>query len=50
MAMQIWREIVPRRVHTQITGICLNMIKAHRNHEKIDTEIIKNIIQTYSKK
>ncbi len=48
--MQIWHEVVPRACYNKMTDICLNIIKSERNHQQIDTEIIKNIIQIYSKK
>jgi len=50
MAMQIWQQVVSRLFYRQITQICLNMIKTERNHEKIDTEMISNVIQTYGEK
>ncbi len=50
MAMKIWQQIVSPLFYNQITPICLNMIKSERNHQKIDTEIISNVIQTYSEK
>lgn len=48
--MQIWHQVVSRLYYERITGICLNMIKCERNHQKIDTETIKNVIQTYGEK
>jgi len=50
MAMHIWQQVVSRLFYQQLTQICLNMIKSERNHQKIDTEIIPNVIQTYGKK
>ncbi len=48
--MRIWHQVVSRLFYQQLTQICLNMIKAERNHQKIDTEIISNIIQIYGEK
>lgn len=50
MSMQIWQQVVSQLFYQQITRTCLNMIKADRSHEKIDPEILSNIIQTYGKK
>jgi hypothetical protein len=47
MAIQIWQQVVSRIFYKQITQICLNMIKAERHHQAIDTAIIANVIQTY---
>ncbi|CAF3426396.1 unnamed protein product [Rotaria sp. Silwood1] len=47
MAMKIWHQILSQLFYTKITRYCLNLIKAERNHQKIDTEIISNVIQTY---
>ncbi|CAF4975098.1 unnamed protein product [Rotaria sp. Silwood1] len=47
MAMKIWQQILSQLFYTKITRYCLNLIKAERNHQKIDTEIISNVIQTY---
>lgn len=48
--MKIWQQILSQFFYNKITPICLNMIKSERNNQKIDTEIIHNIIQTYSTK
>jgi len=50
MSMHIWQEVVSRLFYQQLTQICLNMIKSERHHQKIDTEIISNVIRTYGKK
>jgi hypothetical protein len=50
MAMQIWQQVISRLYHERITKICLNMIKSERNHQKINTELLRNVIQIYGKK
>jgi hypothetical protein len=50
MSMRIWQQVVSRLFYQKITHICLNMIKSERNHQKIDTEIIPNVIHTYGEK
>ncbi|CAF4504041.1 unnamed protein product [Rotaria socialis] len=47
MAMEMWQQVVFRLFYTKIINFSLNLIKAERNQEKIDTETIHNIIQTY---
>lgn len=50
MAIETWQETCSRSFYTKITKICLDLIRNDRNHEKTDTEIIKNVIGTYCKK
>ncbi len=49
MAMQMWHEVVSPLFHPQIAKICLKMIKDERHHQKIENEVISNVIQTYGK-
>jgi hypothetical protein len=48
MAMQVWGNVVLKLFANKITPICLSMIKAERQNEKIDQKIINEIVRTYS--
>ena len=48
MAMEVWHLIFFQALHEQVTLACLQLIKAERNNEKIDTQLISSVIQSYS--
>ena len=47
MALKIWQLIFFQPLRKQVTLACLQFIKAERNNEVIDTELIKNVIESY---
>ncbi len=47
MALEIWQLIVFQPLNRQVTLACLQLIKAERNHEAIDTQLIKSVIESY---
>ncbi len=49
MAMKIWETVFFKTLNKQVTETCLNMIKAERNGETINTNLISEVIQSYGK-
>jgi hypothetical protein len=47
--MKIWERVFFNILNKQVTEACLNMIKAERNHEVINTNLISEVIQSYGK-
>ncbi len=47
MALEIWQLIFFQPLNRQVTLACLQLIKAERNNEVIDTQLIKSIIESY---
>jgi hypothetical protein len=48
--MKIWERVFFNILNKQVTEACLNMIKAERNHEVINTNLISEVIQSYGKR
>ena len=49
MAMKIWGTVFFNLLDKQVTEACLNSIKAERNHEVINTNLISEVIRSYGK-
>jgi len=49
MAMKIWENVFFKSLNNQVTQACLNLIKAERNNEVINTNLISEVIQSYGK-
>ena len=47
MALEMWQSIFFQPLSKQVTLACLQLIKAERNNEVIDTGLIKNVIKSY---
>jgi hypothetical protein len=47
MAMEVWQLVIFQRLNTQVTSACLELIKAERNNEVINTRLISKVIQSY---
>ncbi|CAF1215564.1 unnamed protein product [Adineta ricciae] len=47
LAMQMWQNIACRTFHTHLAFLCLNMIHAERQHQVIDRELLRSVIQTH---
>ncbi len=50
MTMKIWENFFFKLLHQQVTNACLNLIKAERNNEVINTNLISEVIQSYGKR
>jgi hypothetical protein len=48
--MKIWENFFFKLLHQQVTNACLNLIKAERNNEVINTNLISEVIQSYGKR
>jgi hypothetical protein len=48
--MKIWENVFFKSLHQQVTNACLNLIKAERNKEVINTNLISEVIQSYGKR
>jgi hypothetical protein len=49
MAMEIWQLIFFQPLNRQVTLACLQLIKAERNNEMINTRLISGVIESYGK-
>ncbi len=49
MTMKIWENTFFKSLNNQVTQACLNLIKAERNNEVINTNLISEVIQSYGK-
>jgi len=49
MTVKIWENIFFKSLKNQVTQACLNLIKAERNREVINTNLISEVIQSYGK-
>ncbi len=47
--MEIWKLAFLQPLNRQITLACLQLIKAERNNEVINTRLISGAIQSYGK-
>jgi hypothetical protein len=47
MAMEIWQLVFFTPLNRQVTQACLNLIKAERNNEVINTRLISVVMQSY---
>jgi len=47
--MKIWENAFFKSLNNQVTQACLNLIKAERNNEVINTNLISEVIQSYGK-
>jgi hypothetical protein len=47
MAMEVWQLIFFQALYRKVTLACLQLIKAERKNEKIDTQLIHSVIQSY---
>ncbi len=49
MAMEIWQQIFFQPLNRQVTLACLQLIKAERNNEVINTRLISGVKESYGK-
>jgi hypothetical protein len=48
MAMEVWQLIFFQALYRQLTLACLQLIRAERNNEVINTQLISGVIESYS--
>lgn len=49
MSRQIWEKVFFEPLIPRVTDGCCNTIKSQRNHQTVDIQTLKNIIQIFRK-
>lgn len=49
MAIQMWQQLLPLWLDTQLAQAYLSMIRADRQRQDVNREAIRSLVETYSK-